>query len=400
MPPQTRRSRSNQSENNSITELSLLDSNNNELNRKALILSSILTFTLCLIIYLLYQDGSITMKSIILISFLLHFTVKCLLYQSKDKTTSSDESFFDLKILNTEMKKDVTDLNDILRENSEEDQPIASDFQESILKTDAPLALVFDFEGDGEASETEDLRKFVSFAIEVLDPKKDRVVLQINSGGGEVSAYGLASAQVLRLRQANLTVITCVDRVAASGGYLMCVPSSYILASSFAWIGSIGVLSSFLNFNRLLQQLKIDPVLFTAGKHKRSVTELDPITEEGKGHKQKQINNIHRQFSNWVSKYRNGKLKVNLDEITNGDCWSAEDALKLGLIDEIGLSDQYIEKLKFSHRVISVEKKEKPKTSIVSKLIDSIDFLICFCERAFINFKSNKGIGSNYSFNH
>ncbi|MCL5426757.1 MAG: protease SohB, partial [Gammaproteobacteria bacterium] len=130
---------------------------------------------------------------------------------------------------------------------------------------------VLDFHGDLKASQTEHFAQEVSAIIDVAN-KDDEVVVRLESAGGLVHAYGLAAAQLDRLREAGLTTTVCIDKVAASGGYLMACTAQHIKAAPFAVIGSIGVVAQVPNIHRLLKRHDIDVELLTAGKYKRTLT--------------------------------------------------------------------------------------------------------------------------------
>lgn len=236
------------------------------------------------------------------------------------------------------------------------------------IDAEAARAFVFDFDGDGHghAGAIDGLRDFVTFVIGVAREDADCVVLRLRSPGGEVSAYGLAAFQLARLRDARVRLVVCVDLVAASGGYLMACVADWIVAAPFSWIGSIGVVAEAFNFWRFLQGHKVDYNIFTAGKVKRTVTAYGEITDAGRKHFQGQMDQVHESFKQWVVKHRGERFPrgTTIDDIATGNCWSAQEALPMGLVDELGMSDDYLEQLKHSHVVIHVE----PYVSVVEEL--------------------------------
>lgn len=226
-----------------------------------------------------------------------------------------------------------------------------------------PVLFVLSFKGDIMATEVKNLREEISIVLNVAK-EEDEVLLLLESRGGSVSHYGLAANQLQRIRDHKILLTVCVDRVAGSGGYLMACVGNKILAAPFAFIGSIGVLAGIPNIHELLQKHNISYEEFTAGKYKRTVTPLGKITEEKKERLKEQLQLIHVQFKNFVSKYR----KINIEEVATGEAWLAESALKKGLVDELKCSDDYIrEKIK-SHSVYKISLK-KEKTAL-EKLMD------------------------------
>ena len=206
-------------------------------------------------------------------------------------------------------------------------------------KEDSPKSSLFvlSFKGDIMASQVKNLRDEVSFILEVAKPK-DEVAVLLESRGGSVSHYGLAANQLERLRQNNIPLTVCVDKVAGSGGYLMACVGNQILSSPFAFIGSIGVMFGIPNVHDFLKKHDVSYQEFTAGKFKRTVTPFGKITEEKKAQLQSQLNLIHDQFKNFVRRYR----EIDLEETATGEAWLAEEALKKGLVDKLQCSDDYI----------------------------------------------------------
>jgi serine protease SohB len=171
---------------------------------------------------------------------------------------------------------------------------------------------------------------------------KDEVVLRLESPGGGVSSYGLASSQLVRIRDAGIPLTICVDQVAASGGYLMACLGNKILCAPFGVVGSIGVVASMPNVNRLLKKHDIDYEVLTAGEHKRTLTIFGENTEKGREKFKEDLSAIHRLFKTFVAKYR---PQLDIDTVADGDAWFGTDALEKNLVDEIMTSDEYLQSL-------------------------------------------------------
>ena len=215
---------------------------------------------------------------------------------------------------------------------------------------------VLDFDGDIKASATAHLREEISTIISVAKDG-DEVVVRLESGGGQVHGYGLAAAQLARLKQAGLTLTVCVDKIAASGGYMMACVADKILASDFAVIGSVGVVSQLPNFHEFLKKHDIDFEIFTAGKHKRTVTMFGENDDEDRAKHQADIDRIHELFKEFVKAHR---PILDVEKIATGEIWFGKDALEMGLIDEIGTSDTYLLDLMNEHDVFSLYSRTKP----------------------------------------
>jgi serine protease SohB len=209
---------------------------------------------------------------------------------------------------------------------------------------------VLDFKGDLRASAVASLREEVSAILAAARPG-DRVLLRLESGGGMVNAYGLAAAQLLRLRAAQLHLTVLVDQVAASGGYLMAVTAHEIVASPFALVGSIGVVAQIPNFNRWLRERHIDFEQFTAGKYKRTVTLFGENTDAGRQKLREELEDIHAMFRHFVAEYR---PSLDLEQVATGEAWLGIRAQELGLVDRLATSDTVIQEAADRGRVLAV----------------------------------------------
>ena len=198
---------------------------------------------------------------------------------------------------------------------------------------------VLDFKGDILASAVERLAREIDAVLSIARPGKDEIVLRLESPGGTVTGYGLAAARLQRLRAARLKLTVAVDQVAASGGYMMAAAADRILAAPFAMIGSIGVVAQVPNFSRVLKKNDIDVEVMTAGEHKRSLSVFGEITPAGRAHFQGKLEETHDAFKRLIKDLR---PQAAIDAVGNGDVWLGRDALALGLVDEICVSDDYL----------------------------------------------------------
>lgn len=216
---------------------------------------------------------------------------------------------------------------------------------------------VIDFEGDVKASAVEDLREEITAIITLATPQ-DEVVVRVESPGGMVHAYGLAAAQLLRIHERNIPLTICVDKVAASGGYLMACTADKILCAPFAIVGSIGVVAQMPNFHRVLKKHDVEYKEYTAGEYKRTVSIFGEITAKGEEKFKEQLEATHVLFKTFVSRFR---PQLDLAKVATGEYWYGEQAIGLGLVDEIKTSDDYLYALAQKHQVVKV-KHEHPKS--------------------------------------
>lgn len=215
---------------------------------------------------------------------------------------------------------------------------------------------VLDFDGDIKASAVKHLREEISTIISTAN-KDDEVVVRLESGGGMVHGYGLAAAQLVRLKEAGLTLTICVDKIAASGGYMMACVADKILAAPFAVVGSIGVVSQMPNFNKWLKKHDIDYEMFTAGEYKRTVTMFGENDDEDRAKYTEELEQTHELFKHFVTTYR---PKLDLEKVANGDHWYGEDALKLNLVDELSTSDAYLLQQMEKYQAYALLSRQKP----------------------------------------
>jgi len=201
-----------------------------------------------------------------------------------------------------------------------------------------PRVFVLDFDGDIRASATESLRHEISAVLSMATPQ-DEVVLRLESGGGMVHSYGLASSQLVRIRQAGVPLTVCIDKVAASGGYMMACIGAHIVSAPFAILGSIGVVAQLPNVHRLLRKHDIDVEVLTAGEYKRTLTVFGENTEKGREKFKEDLETTHELFKNFVARYR---PQLDIDEIATGEVWLGTAALEKRLVDELKTSDEYL----------------------------------------------------------
>jgi len=201
-----------------------------------------------------------------------------------------------------------------------------------------PTLYVLDFKGSIDAHEVTALREEVTAVLAVAKPA-DEVLLRLESPGGVVHGYGLAASQLQRLRERQIPLTIAVDKVAASGGYMMACVADKIVAAPFAIIGSIGVVAQIPNFNRLLKRNDIDIELHTAGQYKRTLTLLGENTEEGREKFREDLNETHQLFKEFVHSMR---PSLDIEAVATGEHWYGVQAQEKGLVDDISTSDDLI----------------------------------------------------------
>ncbi|WP_241578551.1 protease SohB [Rosenbergiella nectarea] len=213
-----------------------------------------------------------------------------------------------------------------------------------------PVLFLLSFKGSMDAHEVETLRKEVSAVLSVAKPG-DEVLLKLESPGGVVHGYGLAASQLQRIRDQGLPLTAVVDKVAASGGYMMACVANHIVAAPFSIIGSIGVVAQIPNIHRLLKKNDIDVELHTAGQYKRTLTMLGENSEEGREKFRQDLDETHQLFKSFVAEMR---PNLDIDSVATGEHWYGKQALEKGLIDEISTSDALIISKMQQFRLLSI----------------------------------------------
>ncbi len=199
---------------------------------------------------------------------------------------------------------------------------------------------VLDFDGDTKASSVPKLTEEIN-AILTLATSDDEVVVGIESPGGMVHAYGLAASQLHRVKDHNIPLTVCVDKVAASGGYLMACIADKILAAPFAILGSIGVMAEVPNFHRLLKKYDVDFEILTAGEHKRTLTMFGQNTDKGREKFMEELSDTHELFKEYIT---DNRPQVNIETVATGEFWYGTRAVEQNLIDGIETKDSYLMK--------------------------------------------------------
>ena len=304
---------------------------------------------------LISNYGLFLLKTItIVISIIVVISV---IVNSKKSTTTGS---LEVQSIN----KDLDSLEDGIKKSilsKKEYKKFAKSKKKNSKKSNNKL-FVIDFKGNIKASEIISLRREIS-GILLSYNKGDEVLLRLENSGGTVHEHGLAASQLKRIRDKNIPLTICVDKVAASGGYMMACVANKIIASPFAIIGSIGVIAQVPNFNRLLKNKGVDFEQQTAGDYKRTVTMFGKNTDKDRKKLKEQLEDIHILFKDFIKKNRKN---LDVDKVSTGEYWYGKDALDLKLIDKILTSDEYIISLKDSFQIIQI--KYKPAKSISDKL--------------------------------
>lgn len=231
--------------------------------------------------------------------------------------------------------KDTILSKDELKKIAKEKKKAAKAQKENVIK---PNLYVIDFNGSMDASQVEGLRREITAIVQCVQDG-DEVLVRLESPGGVVHGYGLAASQLQRLVKRNIPLTVAVDKVAASGGYMMACIANKIVAAPFAIIGSIGVIAQIPNFSKVLKKNDIDFEQVTAGEYKRTLTMFGENTNADREKFQSEIDDVHGLFKNHVAKHRES---LDIDKVATGETWYGEQAIEIGLVDELSTSDDWL----------------------------------------------------------
>lgn len=230
-----------------------------------------------------------------------------------------------------------------------------------------PRSFVIDFKGDLKASAVASLREEISAILDVAS-ENDQVVVRLENYGGVVHEHGLGASQLARIRERKIPLIVSVDKVAASGGYLMACVANRIVAAPFAILGSIGVIAQLPNFNRLMDEHGVDWEQITAGEYKRNVTMFGKNTDADRAKLKSELDDVHSLFKAAVGSYRPA---LDLAKIATGEHWYGTQAIELGLADELKTSDQLLSEMSLDRELYRVS--YKIKQPLQKRLLANVD---------------------------
>ena len=305
---------------------------------------------------ILIEYGLFVLKAFTII--ILIFIPIFFLVSSMRQPPETNES---LKIKNLTLRyQSMANSLKVLTMNKEEKKKLKKSLKKekkTNTKTKKKPVYVLNFQGDIEASNVENLKEEIS-AILQSETKCEEIVLNLESAGGTVIGYGLAAAQLKRIRDAGIKLTACVDKVAASGGYMMACVANKIVSAPFAIIGSIGVVAAIPNFSKILKKLDVDYELHTAGEYKRTITTFGETTEEGRDKFKKDLQEIHDLFKEHVSEFRPG---LDISKVATGEIWEGTKASEVGLVDEISTSDEYLMNFLKKNEVYEIKFETKKK---------------------------------------
>lgn len=302
----------------------------------------------------LYSYGLFFVKTLTIVLAIVAVLITVVALKARAK--AEQEGSLYIKKLNEKYDDMAEIINDEIQSKAEKKAFKAEQKKLSRKKEETKNRIfVMNFDGDIKASAVDDLRETITAVLLTAKPT-DHVLLRLESGGGMVHGYGLAASQLQRLRDAKINVIASIDKVAASGGYMMACVANKIIAAPFAIIGSIGVIAQLPNFHKLLEKNNIDFEQIMAGEYKRTLTLFGKNTSEGREKLQEEINDTHELFKSFVKNHREN---VVIDAVATGEHWYATQCIEKNLVDHLQTSDDYLLNKKDEYDIYEIAFKIK-----------------------------------------
>jgi protease-4 len=181
----------------------------------------------------------------------------------------------------------------------------------------------------------------------ILKAEKDKnskaIILRINSPGGAVGPTQEIYEEIRRIDQSytdskgkeGKPVYASFGTVAASGGYYLGAATRRIYSNPGTITGSIGVIMQFMDMSKLYDLAKVKQLNIKSGRYKDVGQPNRSMTTEEKSLLENMIKGVHGQFIRDIERTRKGKIKGDIKELAQGQIYSGEQAMKVGLVDDL-----------------------------------------------------------------
>ena len=332
------------------------------------VIMQVVNFYGSIILEFISEYGLFLAKAITFIATVVITLIAVLALLTKQKDKKGDLSLIDLSAQLKQTKQSIeeqllTSHQLKVRQKAEKKEQKAKDKKDKKAAKSGPTEkglpqlYVIDFKGSIDAKEVSSLREEVTAVLSVASAE-DEVFLRLESGGGMVHGYGLAASQLQRIKDHNIPLTISVDKVAASGGYMMACIADRIIAAPFAILGSIGVIAQIPNFNRLLKKHDIEFEQLTAGQYKRTLTMFGENNDEGREKFKQELQETHDLFKHFVSEHRS---QIDIDKVATGEHWYGLQAIERQLVDQISTSDDYLISQLENRHIIQIKYTQRKK---------------------------------------
>ena len=222
----------------------------------------------------------------------------------------------------------------------------------------------------GEIAEGADASaEFVNAALKAAfeDAGAKAVVLLINSPGGSPVQAGMMNDEILRLKAKHKKpVYAVVGETCASAAYYIAVAADNIYVDKASIVGSIGVLMDGFGFTGLMDKLGVERRLLTAGENKGFLDPFSAQSDKQRAFAQTMLNQIHQQFITVVKNGRGQRLKETPD-MFSGLFWSGQQAVELGLADQLGNLDYVAREVVKTEEIIDYTRRDNVAERLAKK---------------------------------
>ncbi len=204
------------------------------------------------------------------------------------------------------------------------------------------------------------------------DQGAQAVVLLINSPGGSPVQAGIINDEIHRLKaKHNKPVYAVVEETCASAAYYIAAGADKIFVDKASIVGSIGVLMDGFGFTGLMDKLGVERRLLTAGENKGFLDPFSPQTEKQRAFAQTMLDQIHQQFITVVKTGRGKRLKET-PEMFSGLFWTGQQAIEMGLADQLGNLDYVAREVVKAEEVIDYTRRDNVAERLVKRFGASI----------------------------
>ena len=204
------------------------------------------------------------------------------------------------------------------------------------------------------------------------DNSAQAVVLLINSPGGSPVQAGIINDEIHRLKiKHKKALYVVVEETCASAAYYIASGADKIFVDKASIVGSIGVLMDGFGFTGLMDKLGVERRLMTAGENKGFLDPFSPQTDKQRAYAQTMLDQIHKQFIDVVKAGRGKRLKET-PEMFSGLFWSGQQAIELGLADQLGNLDFVAREVIKAEEIIDYTRRDNVAERLVKRFGASI----------------------------
>jgi protease IV len=194
------------------------------------------------------------------------------------------------------------------------------------------------------------------------------LVLLINSPGGSPVQAGIINDEIRRMKaKYNKPVYAVVEETCASAAYYIAAATDKIFVDKASIVGSIGVLMDGFGFTGTMEKLGVERRLIISGENKGFLDPFSPMNEAQRAHAQQMIDQIHDQFINVVKTGRGDRLKLQTPGLFSGLFWSGQQAVDLGLADQLGNVDYVAREVVKAEEVIDYTRRDNVAEKLAKK---------------------------------